>query len=128
MASLNRVELIGNVGQAPELRHTPSGMPVLRLSVATNERRKDKKTGEVIENTQWHQVTFFGQQAEFISQYIGKGREVYVEARLEYGRYEKDGETVYTTDVIGRRIMPLGPVPAGQRSAPEGEGDDDVPF
>lgn len=125
MASLNKVQLIGNIGRAPELKYLPSGTAVVDLSVATTSRRKDKSSGETIEDTQWHRVTFYDRLAEIVGEYATKGRQVYIEARLEYGQYEKEGVTHYTTKLIGREFQMLGPAPAG--AAGGGDQDDDIP-
>lgn len=132
MASLNKVQLIGNIGRAPELKCLPSGSAVVELSVATTSRRKDKNTGETIEDTQWHRVTFYDRLAEIVGEYATRGRQVYIEARLDYGQFEKNGVTHYTTKLIGREFQLLGAAPAGARTEPPagaaGDQDDDVPY
>ena len=88
MASVNKVIIVGNVGRDPETRYMPSGDAVTNISVATSDRYKDKQTGEMKENTEWHRIAFFGKLAEIAGQYLKKGSQVYVEARpiLKYLR------------------------------------------
>jgi len=87
MASVNKVILVGNCGRDPEVRYLPSGQAVANVSVATSSRRKDKNSGEMIEDTQWHRVTFYDRLAEIAGEYVKKGRPIYVEGRLKYGVY-----------------------------------------
>jgi single-strand DNA-binding protein len=79
MASVNKVIIVGNVGRDPETRYMPSGDAVTNISVATSDRYKDKQTGEMKENTEWHRIAFFGKLAEIAGQYLKKGSQVYVE-------------------------------------------------
>ena len=83
MASVNKVILVGNCGRDPEIRYLPSGQAVANVSVATSSRRKDRTSGEMIEDTQWHRVTFYDRLAEIAGEYVKKGRPVYVEGRLK---------------------------------------------
>ncbi len=87
MASVNKVILVGNCGRDPEIRYLPSGQAVANVSVATSTRRKDKNSGESIEDTQWHRVTFYDRLAEIAGEYVKKGQPIYVEGRLKYGKY-----------------------------------------
>ena len=80
--SFNKIILVGNLGRDPELRYTPQGTPVCSFSLATNEKRKDKNTGENNDITTWFRVTLWGRQAETASQYLSRGRPVYIEGRL----------------------------------------------
>lgn len=108
MAGINKVILIGNLGRDPELRYTKNNDPVASLSVATT--RNVKKDEEWIEETEWHRVTVWGQQAEYVNKYAPKGRQVYVEGRLHTRKYEdKDGTTKYSTDIIAETVQLLGP-------------------
>jgi single-strand DNA-binding protein len=91
MASVNKVILVGNCGRDPEIRYLPSGQAVANVSVATSSRRKDKNSGEMIEDTQWHRVTFYDRLAEIAGEYVKKGRPIYVEGRLKYGKYTGQG-------------------------------------
>jgi len=108
MASLNKVQIIGNLGTDPELRHTGGGTAVANISVATTEKWTDKQSGEKKEETEWHRVVFFGRQAEVIAEFMKKGRPIYVEGRLKTESYEKDGVTRYTTKIIGSDFQMLG--------------------
>lgn len=87
MASVNKVILLGNCGRDPEIRYLPSGQAVANVSIATSSRRKDRNTGESVEDTQWHRVTFYDRLAEIVGEYVRKGQPVYVEGRLKYGKY-----------------------------------------
>jgi single-strand DNA-binding protein len=105
MGSVNKVILIGNLGADPELKYTPSNRPVCNLSLATNEVFKDK-AGARQERTEWHRVTVWGEQAEHCSKYLGKGRSVYVEGRLQTRSWDdKDGKKRYSTDVVADRVV-----------------------
>jgi single-strand DNA-binding protein len=134
MASVNKVILVGNCGRDPEVRYAPSGAAICNISVATSSRRKDKASGETIEDTQWHRVTFYDRLAEIAGEYLKKGRPVYVEGRLKYGKYtDKDGIERNTVDIVATEMQLLGGreggggggygddsggAPAPQRSAP----------
>ncbi len=85
---VNKVILIGNLGVAPELRHTQNGTPVASLRLATSRRRKDQQTGEWIDETEWHRVTVWGKSAEFCNNYLTKGSRVYVEGRLQTRKWQ----------------------------------------
>lgn len=108
MASLNKIQIIGNIGKDPEISYTQSGLAVAKISVATTETWNDKATGEKREQTEWHRVTFFGKQAETIGKYIKKGSSIYVEGKLKTDTYEKDGRTVYSTGIIASNFQFLG--------------------
>jgi single-strand DNA-binding protein len=109
MASVNKVILVGNCGRDPEIRYLPSGQAVANVSVATSTRRKDKNTGESVEDTQWHRVTFYDRLAEIAGEYIKKGQPIYVEGRLKYGKYtDKDGVEKNTVDIIATEMQLLG--------------------
>ena len=119
MASVNKVILMGNLGRDPELRHTPSGMAVCSVSIATSSRRKDKTSGETIEDTQWHRVVFYDRLAEIAGEYLKKGKPVYIEGRLKYGKYtDKDGIERNTTDIVATELQMLGGRDDGERQAP----------
>lgn len=144
MASVNKAIILGNCGRDPEVRYTPSGMAVANISIATTSKRKDKATGDTIEDTQWHRVTFYDKLAEIVGQYVKKGNPIYVEGRLKYGTYtDKQGVEKPTTEIVATEMQLLGsreasapaarPAPAPQRSAaPASSGfddmDDDIPF
>ena len=109
MASVNKVILIGNCGRDPEVRYLPSGGAVANVSIATTSRRKDKATGEMVEDTQWHRVTFYERLAEIAGEYVKKGRPIYVEGRLKYGKYTgQDGIEKNTVDIIATELQLLG--------------------
>jgi single-strand DNA-binding protein len=109
MASVNKVILVGNCGRDPEIRYLPSGQAVANVSVATSSRRKDKTTGETVEDTQWHRVTFYDRLAEIAGEYVKKGRPIYVEGRLKYGKYTgQDGIEKNTVDIIATELQLLG--------------------
>ena len=109
MASVNKVILVGNCGRDPEIRYLPSGQAVANVSVATSTRRKDKNSGEMVEDTQWHRVTFYDRLAEIAGEYVKKGRPVYVEGRLKYGKYtDQAGVERNTVDIIATELQLLG--------------------
>ena len=109
MASVNKVILVGNCGRDPEIRYLPSGGAVANISIATTSRRKDRNSGEFIEETQWHRVTFFERLAEIVGEYVKKGTPVYVEGRLTYRKYtDKDGIEKNATDIIASEMQLLG--------------------
>ena len=124
MASVNKVILVGNCGRDPEVRYLPSGQAVANVSVATSSRRKDKNSGEMIEDTQWHRVTFYDRLAEIAGEYVKKGRPIYVEGRLKYGTYtdKTTGVEKNTVDIIATELQLLG----GREGmgGPSGGGDE----
>jgi single-strand DNA-binding protein len=124
MASVNKVILVGNCGRDPEIRYLPSGQAVANVSIATSSRRKDKNTGETIEDTQWHRVTFYDRLAEIAGEYVKKGRPLYVEGRLKYGTYvdKTTGVEKNTVDIIATELQLLG----GREGmgGPSGGGED----
>ena len=139
---LNKVLLIGNLGRDPELSYTPSGLAVARFSLATSERRKNQE-GEWADATEWHRVVMFGKQDEIAGQYLSKGQTVYLEGRITYGSYEKEGVKHYTTDIIANQMIMLSrrdeagapssaerQYDSGEPSEPPPEEDieDDLPF
>lgn len=109
MASLNKVQIIGNLGRDPETRYMPSGDAMTSITVATTENWKDKATGEKKEQTEWHRITFFGKLAEIAGQYLKKGSQVYVEGSLRTRKYtDKDGVEKYSTDIKADTMQMLG--------------------
>ena len=109
MASVNKVILVGNCGRDPEIRYLPSGQAVANVSVATSSRRKDRNTGETVEDTQWHRITFYDRLAEIAGEYVKKGRPIYVEGRLKYGKYtDQSGVEKNTVDIIATELQLLG--------------------
>ena len=122
MASVNKVILIGNCGRDPEVRYMPSGQAVANVSIATSSRRKDRTSGELVEDTQWHRVTFYERLAEIAGEYVKKGRPIYVEGRLKYGKYtDQSGVEKNTVDIIATELQLLGGR-EGMRGPGEGGG------
>lgn len=118
MASVNKVIIIGNCGRDPEVRYSASGAAICNVSIATSSRRKDKSTGETVEDTQWHRVLFFDRLAEIAGEYLKKGNPVYIEGRLKYGKYtDKDGIERNTTDIVASEMQLMGGRDDGQRPA-----------
>ena len=109
MASVNKVILVGNCGRDPEVRYLPSGQAVANVTLATSTRRKDKNTGETTEDTQWHRITFYDRLAEIAGEFVKKGRPIYVEGRLKYGKYtDQAGVEKTSVDIIASELQLLG--------------------
>ena len=140
---VNKVIVVGNLGQDPETRYMPSGSAVTNLRVATNESWKDKKTGEQKDRTEWHSVAMFGRLAEIAAEYLRKGSQVYIEGKLRTRKWQdKDGNDRYTTEIIADEMQMLGGRSGGGAPAmsdsppasapppkPSGDDfDDDIPF
>ena len=139
MSSLNKVILIGNLGQSPDIRTMQSGDKVANLSIATSERWKDKSTGEHKEKTEWHRVVVFGKLVDIVESYLTKGSKVYLEGKLETRSWEQDGVKKYTTEIVMRgfdsKIIMLGGNDAtiSEHSKAKADGyqtdfDDEIPF
>lgn len=108
MASVNKVILVGNLGRDPEVRYTPDGAAIANISIATTSKYKNK-SGEMVEETEWHRVTFFGRLAEIAGEYLKKGRSVYVEGRLKTSKYtDKDDVEKYATNIVANEMQMLG--------------------
>jgi single-strand DNA-binding protein len=138
MASVNKVILVGNLGQDPTIRYLPDGGAVTNISVATTETWKDK-SGEKQEKTEWHRVSFFGKLAEIAGEYLKKGSQVYLEGRIQTRKWQdKDGHDKYTTEIIADRMQMLGSrsgasdAQSGQKAGATGgnfnDFPDDIPF
>jgi single-strand DNA-binding protein len=146
--SFNKIIVVGNLGRDPELRYTPQGTPVCSFTVATNEKRKDR-AGEMQDVTTWFRVTLWGRQAETASQYLAKGRPIYVEGRLRVEEWtDRDGKQRYTLEVQATDMQFIGGgrtdeaaaaggaaggatsrSPSSERQQPEPDlSDDDIPF
>jgi single-strand DNA-binding protein len=144
---INKVILVGNVGQDPETRYMPNGNAVTNITLATSETWKDKNTGEQQERTEWHRVTFYQRLAEIVAEYVKKGSKLYIEGRLQTRSWEQDGIKRYATDIIANEMQMLDSrgsgggggsyQPAHQSGASEpaepapadmGDFDDDIPF
>lgn len=141
---VNKVILIGNLGADPELRYTSGGSAVADLRLATS-RKYTTKDGNSKEDTQWHRIVVWGKQAEHCKEYLSKGRQVYVEGRLQTRQWEdRDGNKRYTTEVVAERVQFLGgggrgggssdggydgpPPPSDQEAPASNMDDDDIPF
>ena len=103
--SLNKVMLIGNVGADPIIRQTQDGKKIATLSLATTDSWKDKATGEKRDKTEWHRVVLWRRLAEIAGEYLKKGSKVYIEGQLQTRKWEQDGQTRYTTEVVGRDMQ-----------------------
>ncbi|MDH3298535.1 MAG: single-stranded DNA-binding protein [Gemmatimonadota bacterium] len=101
--SVNRVILVGNAGADPDVRRTPSGTAVAHLSLATN--RRYRVNGELQERTDWHRLTFWAAAAETVERYVRRGNRLYVEGRIEYGSFDREGQSVPTTDVVVQEFV-----------------------
>lgn len=107
--SLNRVTLLGNLGQDPEFRTTPQGSSVCTLNIATSESYKDKNSGEWKDSTEWHRVTLWDYLADNANKYLKKGNKVYIEGKLKTRSYEdRDGSKKYITEVLAQSMILLG--------------------
>ena len=105
---INKVILVGNCGQDPEVRHMPSGGAVANITIATSESWKDKKTGNEEKRTEWHRVVFFGKLAEIVERYVKKGSKLYVEGSLRTRKWQgQDGQDRYTTEIVGSEMQML---------------------
>lgn len=122
MKSVNKVILVGNVGKDPESKFTPSGVAVTKLSLATNERFKDK-SGEWQDKTEWHNLISFQKTAEIIGEYVKKGSKIYIEGRLQTSSWEdkQSGEKKYKTEIVVNDLVLLD-------GKPEKQTDEEIPF
>jgi single-strand DNA-binding protein len=146
---INKVIIVGNCGQDPELKHLPSGGAVTNISVATSESWKDKNTGEQKERSEWHRVVFFNRLAEIAGEYLKKGSKVYVEGSLRTRKWQaQDGSDRYSTEIVASEMQMLDsrgqdsqqsaavsppsvaqPTAQGNFQAPDGfDPDQDIPF
>ncbi len=145
---INKVIIIGNCGQDPETRHTPSGNAITNLSIATSESWKDKTTGEAQERTEWHRIVFFNRLGEIAGEYLKKGSKVYVEGSLRTRKWQdNNGQDRYTTEIVASNMQMLDsrtegnnyaapaqrpePPPQNQpmdANAAAQDFDDDIPF
>lgn len=148
---LNKVMLIGNVGNDPEIRSTQSGARIAKVSLATNRSWTDRNSGQKNEKTEWHRLTFFGRLVDIVEKWVNKGDRLYIEGRIDYSQTEGEGGTKYWTDIVVNEMIMLGSSGGGAGSsgggfgggggyggAPSGGGapggpgssvdDDDLPF
>ena len=120
---INKVILVGNLGNDPEVKYTQSGSAIATISIATSESWTDKQ-GQKQERTEWHRVKFFGKLAEIVGEYLKKGRQVYVEGSLRTDKYTgKDGVERYSTDIIANEMQMLGGMPGAERGAERSGGE-----
>jgi single-strand DNA-binding protein len=141
---VNKVILVGNLGQDPEIKYMPSGQAVCNISIATTESWNDKTSGDKVEKTEWHRVVFFRRLAEIAGEYLRKGSQVYVEGRLQTRKWQdQNGNDRYTTEIIANEMQMLGGKGGGVASMPDSSApasqmepatagsddfDDDIPF
>jgi len=142
MAGINKVILIGRLGNDPEVRYTPDGTAVANFSIATSEKWTDKATNEKKERTEWHRIVAWRRLGEICGEYLSKGKQVYVEGKLQTRSWEKDGVTRYTTEIVASDVQFLGakepadayrsPDPSEttqySKPPPADRQDDDIPF
>lgn len=141
---VNKVILVGNLGANPEMRHTAGGQPVANLRLATTERWTDRN-GQKQETTEWHRIVVFGKQAEICNQYLTKGRQIFVEGRIQTRQWQdQQGQKRYTTEIVAQNVQMLGSRSEGGAPARDdsqgmppdepvtsdfgGGPDDDIPF
>ena len=106
---INKVTIVGNLGNDPEVKYMPSGGAVTNISVATSESWKDKQTGQPQERTEWHRIVFFNRLAEIVGEYLKKGSQVYVEGSLRTRKWQdQSGQDRYTTEIVGSEMQMLG--------------------
>ena len=131
---INKVILVGNLGNDPEVRYGANGAAIANITVATSDSWKDKNTGEQVEKTEWHRVVGFNRVGEIMGEYLKKGSKVYIEGKLQTRKWQdKDGQDRYTTEIVANEMQMLdgkgdnsAPQPAPQQRAPD--FDDDIPF
>ncbi|MCG6881677.1 MAG: single-stranded DNA-binding protein [Deltaproteobacteria bacterium] len=139
MSGVNKVILIGRLGADPEVRYTPSGVAVANFSIATSEEWKDKSTGEKKEQTEWHKVVAWRRLGEICGEYLQKGRQVYIEGRLQTRSWEdKEGNKRWTTEILALNMQMLGSPGDGMgggevkdnypEEPPQNLPEDDIPF
>ncbi len=140
MAGINKVILIGNLGRDPEIRLTSSSMQVATFSIATSEKWKDKNTGSPQERTEWHRIVAYGQLAQICNDYLKKGKQVFVEGRLQTREWEdRQGNKRSTTEIVAQNIQMLGTSDRGGKGAmsedrpaseeqPIAVPEDEIPF
>ena len=121
---INKVILVGNLGNDPETRYMPSGGAVTNITIATSESWKDKQTGQQQERTEWHKVVFFNRLAEIAGEYLTKGSKVYIEGQLRTRKWDKGGVDMYTTEIVASEMQMLdskssSPQQGAQQQAPQ---------
>jgi single-strand DNA-binding protein len=124
--SVNKVILVGNLGANPEMRFTQGGQPVANLRIATTERYTDK-SGQKQESTEWHRVVCFGKLAEICGQYLTKGRQIYIEGRIQTRQWQdQQGQKRYSTEIVANNMQMLGGRSSGGAGAPAERGPEDM--
>jgi single-strand DNA-binding protein len=128
MSAVNKTILVGNLGADPELRYTPGGQAVANFNLATNEKWTTKE-GVKQERVEWHRIVVWGKPAELCSEYLKKGRQVYIEGRNCTREWtDKDGIKRWSTEVIATNVVFLGSAPGGRREEPPAPSDDESPY
>lgn len=128
MAGINKVILVGRLGRDPEVRYTPDGTAIANFSIATSEEWKDKSTGEKKEKTEWHRIVAFRRLGEICGEYLSKGRQVYIEGRLQTRDWQdKDGNKRYTTEIVASQMQMLGSRESYENRGGSGFGKEEVP-
>ncbi len=123
--TVNKIIILGFVGGDPDVRYMPSGMATANLRIATNDGYKDKQTGQYIDVTEWHNITFFGKSAEVIGQYVQKGSKLYVEGRINTQKWQdKNGQDRYTTKIIATEFQLLNSTPQNDQLVQRPSADD----
>ena len=126
---VNKVILVGNLGQKPEMRYTATQSAVANLSVATTESWKDKESGEMRDKTEWHRVVYFGKLAEIVEKYLDKGSSVYIEGKLQTRKWQdKNGADRWTTEIVGSELTMLGSRASNSNSAQSSSNESESPF
>lgn len=136
MAGINKAIIVGRLGQDPEMRYTPDGTACANFSVATSEEWKDKQTGEKKERVEWHRVVAWRRLAEICGEYLTKGKQVYIEGRIQTRDWtDKDGNKRYTTEIIANQMQMLGDRGSSDQNQRRQDGpppatppEDDIPF
>jgi len=127
MSSLNKVMLIGNVGQEPDVKYTAAGVPIARVRLATNERWRNRETGEQTERTEWHTIVAFGRLAEQVREYVHAGMQIYVEGRIRNNTWtDTNGVRRTRTEIVANRVIFLGRREQGGEATAKTEGSGGV--
>ena len=126
---VNKVILVGNLGQKPEMRYTATQSAVANISIATTESWKDKESGEMRDKTEWHKVVYFGKLAEIVEKYLDKGSSVYIEGKLQTRKWQdKSGADRWTTEIVGNELTMLGSRASNYNNAPMQSNESESPF
>lgn len=123
MSGVNKVILVGYVGQDPQIKFLDGGNSVANFSIATSEKWKDK-SGEAKERTEWHRIVAWGKLAEIVGKYVSKGKQVFIEGKLQTREWEKDGVKRYSTEVVAQNLTLLGKKSDGGSETQGGDSDD----